>query len=98
MNTFALTILTPEGRRFSAEAAFLQVDTGAGRIGILSRHMSLLTALVPGELTIRDANGAEHTAQCGSGVLLVGKEGVTITTRRFAMQNGALEKMKKDQT
>lgn len=70
-------ILTPQSKIFSGEADEVLVPTVSGEIGILPNHVSLLTQIMPGELTIKTGNKTQSIAILG-GYLEVNKNQVNI--------------------
>jgi len=56
MNTFKVTIVTPEKIVFDGEAEYLHVPGGAGSMGILANHAPLLSSLTAGAFELRPAN------------------------------------------
>ncbi|MDB5181679.1 MAG: synthase epsilon chain, partial [Candidatus Saccharibacteria bacterium] len=74
-----LQLITLSGVEYDAEAYSVVLPTAAGQITVLSNHEPLMSALVPGVITIRkDARDSEdkleHYATYG-GVVEVTKEG-----------------------
>lgn len=51
--TFHVSIVTPERVLFDGQAVYLFVPGGAGSMGILADHASLLSSLVPGPFELR---------------------------------------------
>lgn len=65
-----LQLITLSGVKFDADAYSVELPTAAGRITVLGNHEPLMTALVPGVITIRkDARDSddkvEHYATYG---------------------------------
>ncbi|OGH06043.1 MAG: ATP synthase F1 subunit epsilon [Candidatus Levybacteria bacterium RBG_16_35_11] len=74
---FQFEIVTPEKIVFKDEVDEILVNTEQGQIGVLQNHVSLLTRLVPGELTIKKGPRTQHLAVSG-GFLEVGDNKATI--------------------
>ena len=69
MNTFHLRILAPERTFFDGACASLTVPTIDGMYGVMAQHEDVVIAIVPGKLTLRDADGVEQIAAVSEGVL-----------------------------
>ena len=72
-----LQIITPEKSVFDEEVDEVLAPTEKGEIGILPHHISLVTNLVPGELTIKQ-KGKEKAIAVTGGFLEVAHDKVTI--------------------
>ena len=57
MKTFDLTIATPEKNLYHGKATSLVAPSALGYLGVWADHAPLIAALVPGNITIRDAAG-----------------------------------------
>ncbi len=68
----AFELLTPEGSKFSGDAYEIVLQTVDGQIAVLPGHVPLVTILVPGVLSIRQAaNDPEERQErlaCAGGV------------------------------
>lgn len=84
-----LDIVTPEKKIHSEEADEVIVPTPSGQIGILPHHISLLTKIAPGELTIKNA-GKEHILAITGGFLEVSDNKVTILAE-YAIRSEDIE-------
>jgi F-type H+-transporting ATPase subunit epsilon len=58
INKLHVDIVTVEGRRFKGDADFVVAPGSAGELGILPRHIPLLTPLKAGAVKVR--NGSEE--------------------------------------
>src|SRR5436309_5145665 len=58
INKLHVDIVTVEGRRFKGDADFVVAPGAAGELGILPRHIPLLTPLKAGAVKVR--NGSEE--------------------------------------
>ncbi len=83
MNTYPLTISTPDGRVFSGEAQGLFVRAALGDIAILAGHIPLMTTVRPGQCRIRLPEGQERKATIAGGLLTVGREGTILMTQEW---------------
>ena len=68
---FRLSIVTPEKVFFDADIQSLIVPGIEGYLGVLSNHAPLITALEPGKIEFRDANGQTNYLAVTSGFLEV---------------------------
>ncbi len=50
---FQLSIITPEGKLFDAEAVEVNLPGSEGRFGVLAGHMNLVSTLKPGVVELR---------------------------------------------
>jgi F-type H+-transporting ATPase subunit epsilon len=75
---YSLTIVTPEEIFFEQEVASLIAPGSEGYLGVLTDHAPLITALVPGKVTVKEESGKELTYAIGGGFLEVFKNQVTI--------------------
>jgi F-type H+-transporting ATPase subunit epsilon len=70
-------ILTVEGVRFNGEADFVVAPGSQGELGILPRHIPLLTPLAAGAVTVRNDNDEQFFFVSG-GFLEVRPDQITI--------------------
>lgn len=70
MNTFPLTIVTPDGVAYDGKAEMLSVRTTTGDIGILAGHMNCVLPLGMGRATVV-IDGKRRHAACIGGMLSV---------------------------
>ena len=75
---YHLTIVTPEKIFYEDEVSSIIAPGSEGYLGVLTDHAPLITALVPGKLTLRDKRNEERTFALSSGFLEVYKNEVTI--------------------
>ncbi len=75
---FNLSIVTPERRFYEGKIESLILPGSLGYLGILTNHAPLLTALVPGKITIKDQEGKRDFLAISGGFLEVLKNQVTI--------------------
>lgn len=74
-----IEIITPEKVSYSEEADQVSLPTAEGEITILPNHISLLTQLLPGELSIRKGNQTIVMASGGGFAEITGNK-VSIAT------------------
>ena len=76
-NKLHVDIVTVEGRRFKGDADFVVAPGAAGELGILPRHIPLLTSLKPGTVKVRN-DGNELLFFVSGGFLEVRPDEVTV--------------------
>ena len=69
MKTFPLRVLAPERTFFDGACTSLTVPSIDGIYGLMAQHEDIVLAIVPGKLTLRDADGVEQIAAVSEGVL-----------------------------
>ena len=79
-----LTVVTPEGMFYDADAQRVMVRTTGGDVAILPQHIDYSASLGSGEARITDADGNVRRAQVEGGILHVASDQVQVITRRFA--------------
>jgi F-type H+-transporting ATPase subunit epsilon len=77
-NTFKLSVLTPERAVFEGAVEYVHVPGTEGYMGVLANHAALVTALAPGDLTIRKAGGEEEVVHVTGGFFEVGDNRATV--------------------
>ena len=75
---YLLTIVTPEKIFFEDDVVSLIAPGSEGYLGVLTDHAPLITALVPGKLTVKDQKNEEMNFALGGGFLEVLKNQVTV--------------------
>ena len=65
MNTFNLSVVSPEKKILEGEFNFLIVTTNAGEITVLPNHAPLFATLKPGQAIAQNSTGATHLAITG---------------------------------
>jgi len=88
MNTYKLTIATPDGNRFQGEAEALFVRGAEGDLAVLARHTPFITSVMPGKCRVQLSDGEEKTATLDGGLLTVGAESVTQLSGSFKREEG----------
>lgn len=80
---FKLQIITPDRVAFEEEVDAVSVPSVTGQLGILPKHIGLLTPLADGEVKIRKA-ADELFLAIGEGFLQVGRDVTKILVTRAA--------------
>lgn len=83
MNTFPLTISTPDGHVFSEEAVMLAVRGTEGELAILANHAPFVTTVVPCDCKIELPDDTDRTGHVEGGLLTVSAKGVTLLSGSF---------------
>lgn len=78
MNTFSLTLSSPDGDILKGEAISLSVRGANGDLAVLAGHIPFVTTLRPGACRIELADGTVRTGKAESGLLSVSPDGVTL--------------------
>jgi F-type H+-transporting ATPase subunit epsilon len=78
-DSLKLDIVTPEGIVFSDDANMVGLPALDGQIGILPRHVHLITQIVPGEVTVRTGDRDRYLA-VGEGLVEITADHVTVVT------------------
>ncbi len=88
MNTFELTIATPDGMQYSGQARQLTVRTTTGDLGVMAGHINCVAPLGMGRATVVTADGQRRYAACIGGMLTVvnGRVHLVPTTFEWADQ------------
>jgi F-type H+-transporting ATPase subunit epsilon len=79
MPTLKLEIVTPEAKIFSQDVDIVFVPGVEGELGILPRHIPLMTMIRPGELRV-SASAQDTFIAVGEGFVEVTGESVTVLT------------------
>jgi F-type H+-transporting ATPase subunit epsilon len=75
---YLLTIVTPEKTFYEEDVISLIAPGSEGYLGVLTDHAPLITALLPGKLTVKDNENQELIFAIGGGFMEVFKNHVTI--------------------
>ncbi len=86
MNTFMLTIATPDGNRFSGEAEGLYLRGAEGDLAVLAGHTPFITSVQPGGCRIELPDDTDRTATLDGGLLTVGNNKVTLLSGSFCWE------------
>ena len=83
MNTYTLTIATPDGTRFQDEVIGLFVRGADGDLAILAKHMPFITSVLAGKCRIHLPDDTEKSATLDGGLLTVSADKVTLLSGSF---------------
>ncbi len=83
MNTFKLTISTPDGYIFDGECTKLDLRGVMGDFAIMAGHIPFVTSLVKCPCVIWLKNGTKRTATTDGGLLTVNVDSVTLLSGSF---------------
>ncbi|MGB2770079.1 MAG: ATP synthase F1 subunit epsilon [Candidatus Zixiibacteriota bacterium] len=75
---YSLNIVTPEEVFFEQEVISIIAPGSEGYLGVLTDHAPLITALVPGKLTVKDDKERELILATSGGFMEVFKNHVTV--------------------
>ena len=84
MNTFNLTVATPDGNKFGGEVIGLFVRGAEGDLAILAGHMPFITSVQAGKCRIHLPDDEEKSATLDGGLLTVSDKAVTLLSGSFA--------------
>ncbi len=80
MNTFPLTISSPDGDLFRGEVSSLVVRGTEGELAVLAGHVPFVTAIRKGRCSVEDGDGNRKNGLICEGLLTVDKEKTTVLT------------------
>ena len=83
MNTFKLTVSSPDGNKFDGEVVKLDVRGVEGELAVMAGHIPFVTSLVKAPCTIWFEDGSKKTASSEGGLLTVGVNQVTLLSGTF---------------
>lgn len=83
MNTFQLTIATPDGNRFQGEVIGLFVRGAEGDLAILAGHVPFITSVQAGSCRLHLPDDDERSATLDGGLLTVSDKAVTLLSGSF---------------
>lgn len=75
---FDLAIVTPEKIFYEGEISSLVVPGSEGYLGTLTGHAPLITAVVPGRVTVKDKTGEEITMAVSHGFFEISSNKATL--------------------
>jgi F-type H+-transporting ATPase subunit epsilon len=78
-DTIRLEIVTPDGVTSLEDVDMVTLPAVDGQIGILPRHVPLMTQMVPGEMIVRE-NGQDRSLAVGEGLVEITGDRVAILT------------------
>lgn len=74
---FDLEIISPERTFYKGQANFLELTTSEGDVGIYKNHIPMTNVIVPGIVTIHEADGVKEAA-VHSGFMVILQDSVKI--------------------
>lgn len=83
MNTFPLTISSPDGNLFEGDAAFLSLRGSEGDLAVMAGHVPFITAVKPGDCLLELADGTVREGRLEDGLLTVAADRVTLLSGSF---------------
>ena len=86
MNTFKLTVSSPDGNKFQGDVVKLDVRGTEGELAIMAGHIPFVTSLVEAPVTILLDDDTEKKAFAKGGLLTVGLEEVTLLSGSFEFE------------
>ena len=78
-----LTVVTPEGMFYDADAQRVMVRTTGGDVAILPQHIDYSASLGQGEARVTEADGNVRRAHVEGGILHVASDQVQVITQHF---------------
>ena len=83
MNTFKLTISSPDGNIFEGEVEKLDLRGTEGELAIMAGYIPFITSVVAAPVTLHISEDEVKTATLDGGLLTVGKNEVTLLAGTF---------------
>lgn len=83
MNTFKLTIASPDGNKFADSAQMITARGIDGDLAIMAGHIPFVTALQPCECKVVLPDDSEKIGLIDGGLLTVSENGVTLLSGSF---------------
>ena len=83
MNTFNLTISSPDGNKFKGEVVKLDVRGIEGDLAVMAGHIPFMTSVRNAPCTLWLPDGSKKTARTDGGILTVGNNEVTLISGSF---------------
>lgn len=91
MNTFRLTVSTPEGNIFEDEVRGISLRGSEGDLAILAGHIPFITAVKPGDCHIELSDGSTTTCYTDGGILTVAENAVTLLSGGFVQEHDHID-------
>ena len=85
MNTFKLTVTSPDGNNFSGEVQMLIVRGVEGELAVMAGHVPFVTAVKPCTVKIVTEKD-EMFADIGGGILSVSKEQTLLLSSSYSVK------------
>lgn len=83
MNTFKLTVSSPDGNKFEGDVVKLDVRGVEGELAIMAGHIPFVTSIVKAPCTIWLEDDDKKTAFADGGLLTVSSDSVTLLSSSF---------------
>lgn len=83
MNTYKLTIATPDGNQFQGEAYALYLRGADGDLAVLAGHTPFITSVQAGACRVHLPDDEEKSATLDGGLLTVSAGAVTLLSGSF---------------
>lgn len=84
MNTFKLTVSSPDGDIFQGNAVKVSLRGANGDLAIMAGHIPFITSIQPCDCHIEFDDGTKKIGHAEGGILTVSNEKVTILSGSFA--------------
>ena len=86
MNTFKLTVSSPDGNKFQGDVVKLDVRGTEGELAIMAGHIPFVTSIVEAPVNILFDDDTEKKAFAKGGLLTVGADEVTLLSGSFEFE------------
>lgn len=83
MNTYKLTIATPDGNRFQDQVYALYLRGAEGDLAVLAGHTPFITSVKAGKCRVHLPDDEERSATLDGGMLTVSADAVTLLSGSF---------------
>ena len=83
MNTFHLTVSSPDGNKFSGDVIKLDVRGTEGDLAVMAGHIPFVTSLVEAPVKLLLPDDTEKEAYAKGGLFTVDKDKVTLISGSF---------------
>ncbi len=83
MNTFKLTVASPDGNKFHGDVFKLDVRGVEGELAIMAGHIPFVTSLVSSDCCIWTDEDSKRDAHTEGGLLTVEADSVTLISGSF---------------
>ncbi len=87
MNTFKLTVASPDGNKFCGDAVKIQLRGTEGELAIMAGHIPFVTSVVQCLCEIWLEDGTSMTATTDGGLLSVGAHSVVLLSGSFTFDD-----------
>lgn len=86
MNTFRLTVSSPDGNKFCGDIVKLDVRGTEGELAIMAGHIPFVTSVVKCPCTVWVSDSEKKSASTDGGLLVVGSDSVTLLSGSFKFE------------